>query len=122
MALGLQRSWLDAPKRLIAAAEYGDYSAAMEGDGWEEDKEPPPMPDSVARIILCSRMNWRLLPWDLDDLDPALLRVPFQEYDVYDTFRQAGIDIEGLDTWQLKVHDSIWRLMNDDQSTNNTGS
>lgn len=65
------------------------------------------------RVSLCQRIGWRYLPHELDDIDPAVLRTPLLEYDIFETFAIAGEDLKKLTPGQIEMYDSIMELMDD---------
>lgn len=63
------------------------------------------------RVSLCQRIGWRLLPHELDDLEPAVIRTPLLEYEIFETFVVAGEDLKKLSPAQVELYDSILRIM-----------
>ncbi|MBN1535186.1 MAG: hypothetical protein JW908_00535 [Anaerolineales bacterium] len=47
--------------------------------------------------MICERLGWRIMPWEMDDLDLEKVRTPMYLLDVYRLFSAYGKDIKVVD-------------------------
>lgn len=79
-------------------------------------------PSNIEKIELCRRVNWRLMPWELDEMSVASLKAPFLEYDIYEAFVQEGRDLEKLTDWQLETVGRVRKMMEKAKELNDAKS
>ena len=115
---GLQRGERTRPKRIIAIADYGQYGhlteTTIDADGKRTDERVNLTPDGrpvwepyiLERAFVCQRLNWQLLPDDLDEAGLELKHASESLF-VFDTFRQYATDLERLTENQQQVIESV---------------
>jgi len=54
------------------------------------------MPAELERALICERLNWRILPWEIDDLELEKVRTPLYLLNVYRLFSAYGKDINAV--------------------------
>lgn len=68
-----------------------------------DEKEPAPISSDLERALLCERLNWQVLPHELDDLEVERLARPLYELYVYRAYQAYGRDINSLDKSQAEL-------------------
>jgi len=87
----------------MAAADYGQF-------GGSQDDDQDYLRSEVERALICRAYNWQVLPWEMDELDVAEVRVPLAVVKVYDTFKHYAADIESLTPEEVEIVGNIERL------------
>lgn len=59
---------------------------------------------------MCERLNWQVLPHELDEVEVARLARPLNELHVYRTFQAYGRDIKSLDAGQAELISWVEKL------------
>jgi hypothetical protein len=83
----------------MLAAEAGQFPRAG---------EPP---SRIERILLCERLAWRLLPWELDEIDLEALDGALNELWVYKVFAKYAADMKTLSAHEAELVGQVetWR-------------
>lgn len=103
---GLQHGRCAKPKLVIAIADYGQYGAEKEQTNRDGDKTQRPlqmtpdgrpiwMPWVLERALLCRRLDWKIMPDQLDGMGTDLKR-SLQAVTIFDAFQRYGQDINSL--------------------------
>ena len=62
------------------------------------------------RALICRGVDWKILPWEMDDLDVSEVRIPLTLLRVYDIFQKYAKDLDNLTEQEAEVIGSIERL------------
>jgi hypothetical protein len=54
------------------------------------------MPADLEKALICEQLNWQLMPWELDELDLAKVRLPLQLLYTYHLFKAYGKNIKNV--------------------------
>lgn len=59
---------------------------------------------------MCQKYGWRILPWEMDDLDVNDVEAPWLLRTIAEVMHKAGTDLKSLDEQEQEVVAAIFRL------------